>query len=174
MDSRRFEQQVRQYQHRLYGFAYYFLANAEDAADVVQDVLVRFWQHHATLDEARLLSWLLRVTRNACIDALRHRRSTHGALAAGGDELLARAPADGPLPDGQAEAADFERHLRLAVARLAEPYRSLIILREIQELSYEELCGALDLPMTSVKVYLHRARRMVREQLREVMHREPV
>ena len=58
------------------------------------------------------------------------------------------------------------------MSRIAEPYRSIVILREVQELKYEEISGAMNLPLNTVKVYLHRGRKMLREQLSEVMHRE--
>ncbi|MEM8488440.1 MAG: sigma factor-like helix-turn-helix DNA-binding protein, partial [Bacteroidota bacterium] len=63
-------------------------------------------------------------------------------------------------------------HLLKAVETLAEPYRSIVILREIQELRYQEICEALDLPLSTVKVYLHRARKTLRTQLQEVLQRE--
>jgi RNA polymerase sigma-70 factor (ECF subfamily) len=64
-----------------------------------------------------------------------------------------------------AEQRDTGRQLKAAIAALSEPYRSLVVLRDIQEHSYAEVAGALDLNMTQVKVYLHRARKQLREQL---------
>ncbi len=169
--QQRFERQVRAFQHRVFGFALTYLGNRSEAEDVTQEVLLRLWQHRDDVDEARLTGWLLRVTRNACIDALRRRRARPDGNAPGLD-ALAEPYAEGPLPDARAEAADFQRLLRRALARLAEPYRSIVILREVQELKYEEISGAMDLPLGTVKGYLHRGRKMLREQLREVMHRE--
>jgi RNA polymerase sigma-70 factor (ECF subfamily) len=63
-------------------------------------------------------------------------------------------------------------HLQRAIDQLKEPYRSIVILREIEDFQYDEICGALDLPMSSVKVYLHRGRKMLRKTLGEVLHIE--
>lgn len=162
---------MRTYQHRVYGFAVYFLGNRTEAEDVTQDVLLRLWQHRDTVEESRLLGWLLRVTRNACVDALRRRR-VYRNLMTPDDERLGQAAAGDPTPDDDAEAADFQRHLRRALAQIPDPYRSIVILREVQELKYEEISGAMDLPLNTVKVYLHRGRKMLRQHLSEVLHRE--
>lgn len=171
--QRRFDRHVRTYQHRVFGFAVYFLGDRTEAEDVTQDVFLRLWQHRADVDEDRLLGWLLRVTRNACVDALRKRKA-HRNLITADTDALGHAPGEGPTPDACAEAADFQGHLERALARIAEPYRSIVILREVQELKYEEISGAMNLPLNTVKVYLHRGRKMLREQLSEVMHRETV
>ena len=70
-------------------------------------------------------------------------------------------------PERQAEAADFRRHLEEALRDVAEPYRSIVILREIEQLQYEEIATAMAMPLNTVKVYLHRGRRMLRTKLRE-------
>jgi RNA polymerase sigma-70 factor (ECF subfamily) len=120
-----------------------------------------------------MLGWLLRVTRNACVDALRKRRSYRKFIATD-TEQVALAAGSMPATDAAAESAIFRQHLDHALDQLSEPYRSIIVLREIQELKYEEISGALNLPLNTVKVYLHRARKMLRNHLREVLHRETV
>lgn len=166
-----YEQLVRQHQHRVFGLACYLLGNRDEAADVAQDVFLRLWTHRATVEEDRALPWLLRVTRNACIDVLR-RRQTTTTLFDVDTERTEEAPSHGAPPDAAVEAADFNDRLRGALDGLREPYRSIVILREIQELKYDEISGAMDLPMTTVKVYLHRGRKMLRERLGRVMERE--
>ncbi len=169
--QRSYERSVRKYQHRIYGFAVYFLGDRVEAQDVTQDVLLRLWQHRDEIDEERVLGWLLRVTRNACVDALRKRKARRNVMTSDTD-AVGYAIGKGPTPDVCAEAADFQGHLGRALSRIAEPYRSIVILREVQELKYEEISGTLDLPLNTVKVYLHRGRKMLREQLSEVLHRE--
>lgn len=171
--QRGFERSVQRYQHRIYGFAVYFLGDRIEAQDVTQDVLLRLWQHRSEIEEDRVFGWLLRVTRNACVDALRKRKTRRNIMTPDTDALGYAAGAD-PMPDACAEAADFQGHLGRALSRIAEPYRSIVILREVQELKYEEISGAMNLPLNTVKVYLHRGRKMLREHLSEVMHRETV
>lgn len=173
MDLLQFERRVHQYQDRIYGFACYFLGDREAAQDVTQEVLIRFWKHCGEVDDERALGWLLRVARNACIDALRRRKAAHRVMRTD-DEYIEDAPSGWASPAEATEASDFQRHLRRALERLDDPYRSIVILREVQEMKYEEISGALDLPLNTVKVYLHRGRKMLRQQLSEVMNRETV
>ena len=171
--QRSFERSVRKYQHRIYGFAVYFMGDKVEAQDVTQDVMLRLWQHRDEIDEERVLGWLLRVTRNACVDALRRRKARRKVMTADTD-AVGYAVGGEPTPEAYAEAADFQGHLGRALSRIAEPYRSIVILREIQELKYDEISEALGLPLNTVKVYLHRARKTLRKLLSEVIHREPV
>ncbi len=85
------------------------------------------------------------------------------------DALAAMGRVASPVigPAAVVENADFRSQLERAVGELAEPYRTIVILREIQDFRYEEICEALSLPLNTVKVYLHRARRKLREKLRE-------
>lgn len=171
MTTNQFEQQMHRYKNRVYGFAFHYLGNREEAEDVTQEVFIRLWKHRETIDEEQPLGWLLRVTRNASVDAIR-RRKTYTRNISVDSELLTFAQADTTTPDNVAESADFQSLLKKEIDKLAEPYRSIVILRELQELKYQEICSTLDLPLSTVKVYLHRARKMLRKQLKEVMHRE--
>lgn len=167
-----FEAQVHRYKDRIYGFAYHYLHDRAAAEDVTQEVLIRFWEHRDELRPEGTLAWLLRVTRNACIDALR-RRSTRRRVMIAPRDGLRSAHSRQRSPEAEAETADFQAHLEDALARIDEPYRSILILREIQDFQYKEISGALDLPMNTVKVYLHRARKKLRKELAEVIDYEP-
>jgi RNA polymerase sigma-70 factor, ECF subfamily len=166
-----FEDTAQRYRSRVYSFARYLLSNREEAEDVTQEVLLRLWRHQRGLDEERLGAWLLRVTRNACYDLLRKRRSDSAALASDaglhGEEAWQIASAE-PGPQAQAEAADFRRRLLEALQELGEPYKSVVILREVQGLPHREIGEALGIPEVTVRVHLHRGRRKLRERLREV------
>ena len=164
-----FEDTAQRYQRRVYSFARYLLSSREEAEDVTQEVLPRLWRHSPGVDEERLGSWLLRVTRNACYDLLRKRRSAAAAGLAPGldDEAAAAVPASEPDPQSRAEATDFRRRLLAALAEIGEPYKSVIILREVQGLPHREIGEALGIPEVTVRVHLHRGRRRLREILKE-------
>ena len=81
--------------------------------------------------------------------------------------MLEAAPSTAPGPQNQAEGAEFRERLKKALGQLPEPHRSIVVLREIQGLAYDEIAAAVDRPLNTVKVYLHRGRKMLREQLRE-------
>ncbi len=112
--------------------------------------------------------WTLRVTRNACLDHLRRRKRTQAIFQAESEERpLTMHPGSQPDPERSAAQREVREQVEQAIALLPEPHKSIVILREIQELKYDEICAALNLPMTSVKVYLHRGRKMLRNRLQE-------
>ncbi|MEA2691165.1 MAG: hypothetical protein QOJ16_552 [Acidobacteriota bacterium] len=163
------EEVVLRYQRRVFTFARYFLGQREEAEDVTQEVLIRLWRNADGLDPERLGAWLLRVTRNACYDRLRQRRTAAAVVASDLDPEVAEAAAsEAPGPAALAEAADFQRRLLAALGRLEEPYRSILILREVQDFQYQEISDTLDLPLNTVRVYIHRGRQRLREQWKEM------
>jgi RNA polymerase sigma-70 factor (ECF subfamily) len=163
-----FEDTAQRYQRRVYSFARYLLSSREEAEDVTQEVLLRLWRHRQGVDEERLGSWLLRVTRNACYDLLRKRRSEAAGLGMRlDDEEREEIASAEPGPQAQVEASDFRRRLLQALEDLGEPYKSVVILREVQGLPHREIGEALGIPEATVRVHLHRGRRKLRERLRE-------
>lgn len=164
-----FDDTARAYRRRVYSFAHYLLSNREEAEDVTQEVLLRLWRHQNGVDEERLGSWLLRVTRNACYDLLRRRRSdaAHTAGASLDEEEAREVASAEPGPASRAESEDFRRRLLAELAILGEPYKSIIILREVQGLPHREIGEALGIPEVTVRVHLHRGRKKLRERLRE-------
>jgi RNA polymerase sigma-70 factor, ECF subfamily len=163
-----FQELVSMYQDRIYRLARYSVGNREEAQDITQEVLVRLWRNLDRVETAGVWPWLVRVTRNAAIDALRRRGSYRAVVAEDPEDAAAlRHASAGPGPERRVEAADFRRHLEEALRDVAEPYRSIVILREIEQLQYEEIATAMAMPLNTVKVYLHRGRRMLRTKLRE-------
>ncbi len=166
--KQRFRNLVDQHRHRIYTFAYYHLGNQEEAEDVTQEVLVKMWQHRETIEPGSLKAWLLRVTRNGCIDVIR-KRNRYRAMVVPEEFIEAgvKTAVAGSSQDAVLDSLSIRMELEKALATLEEPYRSIVILREIQELKYDEISDALNMPLNTVKVYLHRARRMLRTRLKE-------
>lgn len=168
LNTARFDKLFKVHRNRVYGFAFHYLNSSDRAADVTQDVFVRLWKNRDSVEEDRVLGWLLRVTRNACVDAIRKQKAYEKRVQTNSDIIMEKAGSD-PLPDERVEASIFREHLQSALQTLDEPYRSIILLREIQEYKYEEISETLDIPLNTVKVYLHRARKAIRKELIEVM-----
>jgi RNA polymerase sigma factor (sigma-70 family) len=163
-----FESAVAEHGRRVFTLAVYLLNDREEAEDVTQEVLVRLWRRGAEVDPGRLGAWLARVTRNHCIDVLRRRSAARYAAFASGDGGVADTTVDGrPGPETRAHASELGSRIHCALAELPEPYRSVVVLREIQGLSYGEIGEVLEMPLNSVRVTLHRGRRKLREALRE-------
>lgn len=172
MTLHEFENLVTRQQHRVFGYALRLVGDRDEAKDVVQDAMMKMWKHREKLEIDGAVSWLLRVTHNACIDLLRRRKLETRIFNADAEaDRLGSAEAS---PARKTESADMMVHLQNAIQTLGEPHKSIVILREVEDYSYEEICGALDLPMSTVKVYLHRGRKRLRKTLQEVMHRELV
>ncbi|MEM9595593.1 MAG: sigma-70 family RNA polymerase sigma factor [Acidobacteriota bacterium] len=160
---------VRRHRDRVFNLAFYSLRHREDAEDVTQEVLLRLWNHRARLDEARLGAWLIKVTRNACYDLLRRHRTRRSRFdESRPDEEMVTFATEAPDPLDHAEGADFRRRLEVALRRLPEPCRSAVVLREIEGMKYDEIADALGKPLNSIKVYIHRGRRMLREELKDL------
>ena len=165
---RRFTELVGTYQDRIYRLARYSVGNREEAEDITQEVLIRLWRNLERIEPAGVWPWLIRVTRNASIDAMR-RRGTYRALVDEDpeDSLAGRTASARAGPDAETETVDFRAHLEAALREVAEPYRTIVVLREIEQLRYEEIAAAVEMPLNRVKVYLHRGRRMLRSKLQE-------
>jgi len=161
--KQRFEDLVDAHGGRLLQLARLMLRSPADAEDVLQDGLVKLWDQLPGLIEGEELPWLITCIRNACLDRLRKQRR-RGELASGmAQALTPTAPFEAP-----------ERHhinklradqLHAAIAALPEPGRSLLILRDIQDLDVASVARALCLSANQVKVYTFRARRALRRAL---------
>ena len=173
MMTQRYQKLVDQFKNRIYSFAYYSLGNHEEAEDATQEVLLKIWKHGLQIEPPRMLAWVMQVARNTCIDALRKRVTyrTHVVVDSEND-VITQTQSSAPNPAKLAEDGDFQVYLKDAIQQLEEPYRSILIMREIQELKHREISEALALPENTVKVYLHRAKRSVREKLKQVLHNE--
>ncbi len=157
--SRTFRQWITQHQDDVWSLARYLLKDASEAEDAAQEVFVRLWKHRKVVDAERVRPWLMKVTRNECLDRLRRRRPE--------DELDDIAEAEGG-PLMKLQQAELSQWLQLAIGQLKEPYRSLVVLRDVQQHSYEDVAQTLELSLSQVKVYLHRARKQLREQLMDI------
>lgn len=161
-----YEEAVRTHKNRVYSLAFYLLGRREDAEEILQEVLLRLWRHRRRVETGRMGAWLAKVTRNACYDRIRRRTSAGRDLVHSVEsEQLERAASDERDPEAQATSVELLRRVQAELLKLPEPFKSVLVLREIQELKYREISDALDLPLNTVRVYLHRGRRKLRERL---------
>lgn len=162
-----YQQAVEQHRQRVYSFAYYSLRAAADAEDVTQEVFIRMWQHWKKIDHDRLGAWLMRVTHNSVIDHVRKANSGQKRI----DQF---ADVEAQHAQGQEQQSiendRFKEKLASAIKALDEPYRSIVIMRDIQGATYNDIQHSLDLTQSQVKVYLHRGRSRLRQNpaLREI------
>lgn len=172
--DRDFREAVEQRRHRVYTLAFYLLGDPEEAEDATQEVFIRLWRDWGEVSARDSPGpWLVRVTRNHCFDLLRKRKRRRAALVEGADEeTLEAAPSNDDSPCAALERERTREGLEGALRELEEPFRSIVVLREIEGWSYAEVAAGMELSLEQVKVYLHRARRRLREKLlkQEAIH----
>lgn len=160
---------VNQNQRLVYSQAMYILANTSDAEDATQEAYERLWKHinkpqqQNELDADSGKAWLLHVVRNLCIDKLRQRKPTSNENL---DEL--QSDSSHTKPAAMLMKKQLSSWLRGAIEKLKEPYRSLIILADLQQQSIKDVANTLDLSENQAKVYIHRGRKQLRVLLRGI------
>ena len=169
-DERAFRELVQRYQARVYSLAYRMLRIREDAEDITQETFVRMFRAASRYDPERpFSSWLFTIASRLCIDHMRRRRvptismfqREHGST----EEWTLELPDQGPGPVEETEQLEEEQRMRALVDRLPEHYRIVVMLRHQEDLSYEEIAEALDMPLGTIKARIHRARGLLRELL---------
>ena len=156
-DIARFEAQVLPHLDAAYNLARWLTRDPHDAEDVVQDACVRALRYLASLRDGEARPWFLTLVRHATYDWL----GRQGPRA--GDEGLAEIAADTAAEPPQcAERRGDSRALAQAIGALALPYREVIVLRELEELSYGEIAQIADIPIGTVMSRLARARALLR------------
>ncbi len=155
-----YQQTIKEQRQRIYSFAFYSLRAKEDAEDVTQEVFIKLWQHWQTIDHLKVGGWLMRVARNSVVDHVRKQKPSIDGVDHYADvELQASEAVDGQ----EIDQAKVKQGLMRAIRELDEPFKSILIMRDIQGLSYTDIQASLDISESQVKVYLHRARRKLRE-----------
>ncbi len=163
-----FETLLGLYQNKVYGLALRMCGSEEDAWDVAQEAFLAAWRALPGFrGESGFSTWLYRLTANAAIDCLRREKKRRGELSIEGGELPLSLPDVGPSPQEAAEGGELRAAVNAALARLTDQHRTVLILRELQELSYEEIAGALGLDLGTVKSRISRARKALRKILLE-------
>jgi RNA polymerase sigma-70 factor (ECF subfamily) len=160
-DQTAFADLVSRYQTAVYNMAYRMLGDATEAEDAAQEVFVRAWnQLHTFQQERRFSTWLLSIASHHCIDMLRRRKPTAPL-----DDVALYVESQDASPDEialQNEQSDIVKKL---LNTLPEKYRSVTVLRYYNDLSYDEIARMTGLTESAVKTQLHRARRMLADQL---------
>lgn len=166
-----FAELLERYRVPIYNLCYRMVRNPEDARDLAQETFIKVFGLLDRYDEEHAFSsWLFRIATNHCIDHLRRNRLRMLSLDAGlgpeGDERELQLPDSGPRPDVVMQRKESMERLWEVVSGLPPHYRAIILLRHDQQLSYEEIAEALDLPLGTVKARIHRARNLVMDRLR--------
>lgn len=163
MNQAIFHEQIFPIRHKLFRFALRITGSAMEAEDVVQEVLEKVWKTPAEQSETvqNWEAWCMTLTRNRSLDKTRSQTLRRTAPLDG----LTERP-NGTLSQAQdVENRDLAERVKRLMQQLPEKQRLVMHLRDIEELSYEEIGEVLGISLDQVKVSLHRARKAIREQL---------
>ncbi len=169
-----FRELIQRYERPVFSLIYRMVRDRELSEDLSQDTFVKVFNNiDRYRPEFKLSSWLFKIANNVAIDYLRKRRldtvSVDGAPNADSQDAVDASSFDVAVAQESAleeiEARELGSAIERAIATLRPEYRSCIMLRHVEDRSYEEIAATLDLPLGTVKTYIHRARHELREAL---------
>ena len=167
-ETEAFERLVRTYENKIYHLALRMCGSADEAADIAQEAFLAAWRGLPSFrGEAGFATWLYRLTSNAAIDYLRRQKKQRGDMSLDDEELGLDAVDSGPSPQETAEGSELRSAVAAGFNQLSEGHRQVLVLREIQGLSYEEIASVLELDIGTVKSRISRARSSLRKILLE-------
>ncbi|MGV3606084.1 MAG: sigma-70 family RNA polymerase sigma factor [Planctomycetaceae bacterium] len=172
-NSSAFEGLVRKYQNRLYTALVHISGSRQEAEDIAQDAFVQAYRKlHLFAGNSSFYTWLYRIAVNAAISRKRKKRAEYSVeqtQAVTGDEPLDKSE----RVDERLLREERANIIQVALTRLPEEFRVVLVLREMEAFDYEAISETLDLPVGTVRSRLHRARVQLKEILSKLM-RDPV
>ncbi len=160
MEIEEYKEKVLPVRDKLYRYAYFLLKNEEDAKDVVQDVLLKIWDDRHKREFDNVEAWAITLIKNRTMDKLRKKKKSYSK-----EKDLLTLTDRAPTPEQQHATNQMYGHLQEQIQHLSEKQQNIFHLREIEGRSYQEISEELDLEISQVKVYLHRARKFLKEKL---------
>lgn len=160
---------VKHYWRKVFHIAYQFVGTHDAAEDLAQEIFLRLFRSLHTFDRrANFQTWLVSVSRNLCIDHYRSVRKERDTIDRGVDTSDLSPISREPGPVAALEQRDRVALLREALAAVPSPLRTAVILRDLQELSYQEIADRLGLPEGTVKSRINRGRAELARQVRKL------
>lgn len=164
MSTEYFQHKILPVKNKLFRFACYYMRNREEAEDIVQEVMMKVWTKRGQWDEVKNMeAWCMQITKNMCLDKLRSKKGYHTEV-----EQAFDLSHDAPNPEHALLWSNQAEHLRLLVQGLPEKQKEALILREFEEMSYQEIADHLQTDMNMVKVNIHRARKTLQQKIKEL------
>ncbi len=172
-DQNAFAEIVEFYKDKVFQICYRMLGNRHEAEDIAQEAFIRAYVNIHSYDlNKKFSTWLYRIATNLSIDRIRKKKPDYylDAELAGSDGLTmySQVAADVTLPEDELETLELQELIQAEILKLPDKYRSVIVLKYIEEFSLKEIGEILDLPVGTVKTRIHRGREALRNQLRHV------
>ena len=170
-DIEAFEQLIASYQKKVYNIAYRYMGNREEAEDLAQEAFIKVFRSIGSFrGDATFSTWLYHVVSNVCRDALRknsrrYEESLDCGVTTEKGELQREIADNSMAPEPIYENNELGQFIQAMIDQLTPEYKTVIIMREFQEMSYEEIARELDCSLGTVESRLSRARKMLREKI---------
>lgn len=165
-DSAAIEALIYAYEKRVYNIAFRFMGNEADAWDMAQESLIKIYKNISSFKSHSLFSsWVYRLTANTCLDGLRKRKKTPLSLDHTIESGATYEDTINSSPEDYALAAERSKDIQIAIDSLSDEHKSVIIMRDISGLSYEEIAESLGISLGTVKSRISRGRAKLKEQL---------
>jgi len=164
-----FEKLVSLYGKKIFNYCYRMTGNKEDAEDTAQEVFIKAYRSlNGFKRNSRFSTWLYSIAHNACIDLQRKKKIIIVPIEGHDDDnknQVKELASDGLSVEDEVLMTEKKNAVHLAIAKLRPEYRTVVLLREIDGLSYDEIAGVLNIPIGTVKSYISRARDELRTSL---------
>src|SRR5690625_1367809 len=167
------EEVVEILQTTIYQHCFRMIGNTHEAEDLAQEVFIRAYVNIHSFDNSKNFStWIYRIATNLTIDRLRKRKPDYYLDAeikgTEGLNMYSQLAASERLPEDEVESLEFKSYIHQEILSLPPIYRSIIILRYIEEFSLNQISEILDIPLGTVKTRIHRGREALRKKLRDM------
>ena len=170
-DEYAFDEIVNRYKDRLLNFVFRFIGQIDESEDIVQDTFLKVYKNkNAYQNIARFSTWIYTIAGNLAKTELRKRkrRRIFSISRMGIDDKEFELPSTAITPEEHTESTFNEKLIQNAIQKLPEKFRTVIILRDIQELSYDEISKIIGVPLGTIKSRVNRARLKLRELLKDI------
>ena len=167
-DQSAFEQLVHLYEKRVLALTTRMCKNPADAEEAAQEAFLSAWQGLPFFrGDASFSTWLYRLASNACVDLLRRegRRQSAAGPSLNDEEVQLEVPDTAPSPQEQAERSELRQQIEAGLQALTPDHRQVLLLREMHQLSYDEIAQTLDVDVGTVKSRINRGRKQLRNFL---------
>jgi RNA polymerase sigma factor (sigma-70 family) len=169
-DERAYRDLIQRYRRQVYSLALRMVRRPEDAEDVTQETFVRMFKALDRYDPDRpFAAWIMTIASRLSIDHIRRRRRSPISLfqrdSESDEERMIDVEDPGPGPEVSAVHGEEQQRANELIESLPEHYRIVVMLRHVQDLSYDEIAEALQLPLGTVKARIHRAREMLKSRI---------
>lgn len=174
MKKKQFKIVVNTYKDLIYNYAFYFINNRQETEDIVQEVLIKIWKNLNVVVNANQKAWILKTTKNLCLDQLRKRKKMNYSIDenSGQQDIFENVKLSFDSLENEIEQKDIQQIFLKILSKLPERIREILILREVMEYSYYEISESLDISLNTVKVSIHRGRKILQTLLAPILFEE--